>query len=77
MQVSNFKKNTLKKVSKNLTDTFYLLGFCILNCLSATAQNGKPMEIRHADLWERTVTKGQAADKLRGTVILYQDRPMQ
>ncbi len=63
----------MKKAYKNLTDAIYLLGFCILNCLSAYAQNNKPMEIKHADVWERTVSKGQAADKLRGGVVLYQN----
>jgi lipopolysaccharide export system protein LptA len=63
----------LANKTKNLTDFLYLLGFFALNCLSANGQSAKQIEIKHADVWERIVTKGQAADKLRGAVILTQE----
>lgn len=63
----------MKKTTKNIPYTaFWVVLFSMVSGW-ANAQNGKPLEIKHADVWERVVSKGQSADKLRGGVVLVQE----
>jgi lipopolysaccharide export system protein LptA len=66
----------------HLTKARLLLGllFVVMVSLSQnlyaqtqTTQGGKPIQIQHADLWERNAKGGTTADKLRGAVVLVQD----
>ena len=57
---------------KNLTGSFFLLGFYFF-CLNPILGQGKQVDIINSDVLENVTIKGNTVKKLRGNVVMRQD----